>query len=654
MVPAGILREACTLTNFRSTADITCTDNKYGHNSLREDKSMKRPERLTLTLTALSSISLALICPSAQAFDFGSGDFTGSFNSSLSLGASWRMEGANDDFLFHGNTGEPLGTGASVSTEDDGNLNYGAGDMTSLVFKGLHDLQLNYKSVGFFTRFKYWYDYELEEGNVAHGNSVNGYTPDQPLDDDGFSTLGSFKGIALLDAYFFTSFNAGAVPIDLRIGRQVVSWGESTFISNGINAANPVDVTALRRPGAELKEALLPVGMIYGSFGLTTNLNFEAFYQYEWARTELDACGTFFSHADPAPQGCNALTLTESIPDAEKLNPDDSLYHTDDDEPSNGGQYGVSLKYFAEALGSTEFGLYYMNYHSRTPFYAGVNGNIENPPVGVPLLDPNIKPRYTYQFPEDIHLFGLSFNTNLAGWSVGGEISYRPNMPLAINTIETTGAIAAGIQAPWSTQLDAALAAGNGGTVDGYDDVAFTQMQLTLIKSYYNVMGAGSFNLVGEIGGNYIDGMEDGQRYGRSSTFGIGAFEPVADPITGAPVSCNSTTAIGLTPNTVAQNCTNRGYITDYAWGYRLRASWNYSSVFWGVNLTPSVVWSHDVEGVSPAPNFNQGSKAIALALKGDYLQKYTADISYVTFFDGDYNTKTDRDFLALSVGVSF
>ncbi len=89
-----------------------------------------------------------------------------------------------------------------------------------------------------------------EVRDVPHGNFPNGYLADTPLSDDGMSNLNSFKGIALLDAYLYYSFDAGSVPIDLRLGRQVVSWGESTFIQNGINAINPVDVTALRRPGA--------------------------------------------------------------------------------------------------------------------------------------------------------------------------------------------------------------------------------------------------------------------------------------------------------------------------------------------------------------------------------------------------------------------
>ena len=293
---------------------------------------LKTSSRSALPAFALSSICLALLATPAQAIEFGSGNFRGTFDSSISLGAQWRTESADGDYLSAGNTGRPVGEGASVSTTDDSNLNYDRGDMTSLVFKGVHDLELTYKQFGFFTRFKYWYDYALDKNDVNHGHFPNGYVGGEPLNDDEFSKLSSFKGIALLDAYFFTSFNAGAVPIDLRLGRQVVSWGESTFIFGGINSANPADFGALTRPGAELKEGLLPVGMIFGSFGVTTNLNIEAFYQYEWARHEIPPCGTFFGRGDPVAQGCDALTLDVDIPDQEQLTDTGSMYHTADDE----------------------------------------------------------------------------------------------------------------------------------------------------------------------------------------------------------------------------------------------------------------------------------------------------------------------------------
>jgi hypothetical protein len=56
----------------------------------------------------------------------------------------------------------------------------------------------------------------------------------------------------------------------------VVSWGESTFLAGGINTINPVDVTALRTAGAELRDAFLPQNMLWANIDLTQNLSVEA------------------------------------------------------------------------------------------------------------------------------------------------------------------------------------------------------------------------------------------------------------------------------------------------------------------------------------------------------------------------------------------
>jgi hypothetical protein len=104
----------------------------------------------------------------------------------------------------------------------------------------------------------------------------------------------------------------------VRLGKQVVSWGESTFILNGINSINPIDVSAFRRPGAEIKEGLIPVNMFYVSQSLTDNLSAEAFYQLEWDQTVLDNCGTFFSSTDVVADGCDdnlrVLSKRSSLP----------------------------------------------------------------------------------------------------------------------------------------------------------------------------------------------------------------------------------------------------------------------------------------------------------------------------------------------------
>ncbi len=82
--------------------------------------------------------------------------------------------------------------------------------------------------------------------------------------------------------------------------------------------------------------------------------------------------------------------------------------------------------------------------------------------------------------------------------------------------------------------------------------------------------------------------------------------------------------------------------------------STDYANVFAGVNLKPSIAWSHDVDGYGPNGLFNEGAKAVSLAVDADFKNTYTAGISYTSFFGGDYNPTTDRDFVALSMGMSF
>lgn len=614
-------------------------------------KKYWQPKNTLLMASLLATVSLP-----AHAVQFSMGDVNGTFSSKLSIGASWRMDGQDKTLLSPGNTNDK--GRASSSVTDDGNLNFEDGDLISFVFKGRHDLELTYQNLGLFTRFRYWYDQELENGKRPHGNSLNEYTPDKTLDDSGFSDLAKSSGIELLDLYVYGSFDLGNVPLDLRLGRQVVSWGESTFIQNGVNIINPVDVSALRKPGAELKEALLPVGMLYMGAGLTDALSMEAFYQYEWKKTELDGCGTYFATNDVISDGCEILTVFSTIPDQIQATeegsfgpfpvPEQFLRRADDLEASDSGQYGLSFRYFAESLNSTEFGIYYLNYHSRTPIFSAVTSS--DPFTLAPLLGGN--PQYRAEFPEDIKLLGLSFSTNVGTWAVSGEISTRPDLPLQINTTHILHAVAVGGGlAPWSDVLDRADAAGEGGNVAGYDEKEFTQIQFTFLKFFDQVMGASRMTFVGEIGANHIGGLGSKSdanyvHYGRSPTYGIGSFQ-LEDGKT-----CEES---GTFPaNTNIANCTKEGYITSDAWGYRMLLAFDYSNAFAGVNLKPRIGWSHDVRGYAPAPNFNEGNKALSLALDADYLNTYTASISYTQYTGGDYNTINDRDFASISFGVSF
>ncbi len=100
---------------------------------------------------------------------------------------------------------------------------------------------------------KYWYDFELKDEHRLLYD----------IDDHNRKEGAKSSGAQLLDAFLYHNYSIGDLPGSVRVGKQVVSWGESTFIQNSINSINPMDVAAFRRPGAEIKEGLIPVNMLY-------------------------------------------------------------------------------------------------------------------------------------------------------------------------------------------------------------------------------------------------------------------------------------------------------------------------------------------------------------------------------------------------------
>ncbi|WP_321347838.1 DUF1302 domain-containing protein [Halopseudomonas oceani] len=560
------------------------------------------------------AIGLASFSGSAGAVNFNIGDVQGQLDSTLSVGVSVSTQNADKRFIHSLSGGE-----AAARTSDDGRLNYSSGDAFSKIFRGVHDLELRYGDSGAFLRGKYWYDFETKDGDQEYYN----------IDDSGRPPLVKGAGVALLDAFVYHNYFIGNNPGNVRLGRQVVSWGESTFIGNSINSINPIDVAAFRRPGAEIKEGLLPVEMLYISQGLTENLSMEAFYQLKWHPYAIDNCGTFFG-SDTLATGCidRLVVANNDRPQGDPTLNGQIIYRDrKDEEAKDEGQFGVAFRWFVPELNDSEFGFYAMNYHSRTPIYSNKIG------VGTGLGGLAGGAGYFFEYPEDIRLYGLSFQTSVAGTSLGGEISYRPNMPMQITTGNMS--VSALQQNPAVVGRDSF----EGNVNHGYDRKGFYQAQVTAIKFIERVLGASRLALVGEAGFNHIEGIDHkngGTFYGRDSLFGM------------------SPQANGTCPVTSASNnwCEFDGFYTSNSWGYRVRAKLDYSNVFAGINLSPTLAWSHDVEGYGP--NFSEDGKSVSVALNADYANKYSASISYTDFFDGKYNTAVDRDFAAVSFSVSF
>lgn len=373
----------------------------------------------------------ACISTSASAVTFHIGEIEGQFDSSLSIGASWSVRGADPDLVGNANGGNGF-----TQTSDDGRLNFKKGETFSKIFKGIHDLELKYGDTGVFMRGKYWYDFELKDEN----------RPWKDISDHGRKPAAQSSGAQLLDAFIYHSYSLDDLPGTLRLGKQVVSWGESTFIQGGINAVNPIDVAAFRRPGAEIKEGLIPVNMLYASQSLTDRLSAEAFYQLEWDQTVVDNCGTFFSSADVVAEGCDnnyhildATTVNTLIglqPVLSSLGvqiEQEGLIvpRGGDRDARDGGQFGTALRWMGD---EAEYAAYFINYHSRLPYLSMQNANMADitaaaTTFGGALAAPILlgRGKYFFEYPEDIQLYGLSFSTTLpTGTAWSGELSYRP------------------------------------------------------------------------------------------------------------------------------------------------------------------------------------------------------------------------------------
>ncbi len=657
---------------------------------------------MTTTFLKRLPLALAIATGSVQAFEFSAGPVDGVIGTSISYGMAFRTEDPDPDQIAKYGTSDlvPDANGSSYNF-DDGNLNYEKGDVYTNVLKANVDLELVYDNMGGFFRGKAFYDAAIMDSDPAFTDGFNDATKDA-----------AGKGFDLLDAFVWYNFDIGDTPVSARLGRQVLSWGESTFIQGGINSINPVDASAARKPGVEIKEVLLPVNLAYTSIGLTDDLTLEAFYQLEWEKTRIDPCGTFYSTTDFVADGCGPVVLGgtagqevfldlreqelatgiidlahRSAPMAERLA---------DIEAKDDGQFGLALRWYSEELGDTEFGLYYMNIHSRVPLISGfsanplldTNGDGENDTAVNPSNVGSAFPQYQISYPEDMKLSGISFSTTTSGGlSVGGEVSLTQDRPIQHNSFEL---LLAGNLLPTSklfkqryeeasgntldltdmAQIATAKATLAGEAFDGFDRFDVVQAQVTVIKFVDQVLGASRLTLAAEAGVTHIPDLPslDDARYGRSGAFGIGSFDPVGldlngDNVADALLTCDASETGSASAgvdgaagsNETPANCTNDGYVDKTSAGIRVRGALDYSNAFLGVNVRPKFAFGYDVgNGPEPGSQFVDGRIQTTLGVDFEYLNTYTGGIAYTTYSGGDYDLLNDRDNVSLNIKATF
>ena len=654
------------------------------------------PKNSTLKFAVLSALmSVHGLSVAAGAFE-GPAGIEGRWAMEVTVGASMRTKDADESLVFIGNGGK-----ASSGTVDDGNLNYSKGDVFNAVAKAVGELELKKDNYGVFIRAKAFSDFHNRSNRVPHGSSNNGFRPNEPLNDNGFDKGTKFEDAQFLDAYFFGNYEPLGKPLTLKIGNQVVTWGEALFVLGGVNQYSNFDSAALRRPGAQLKEVFLPIPQISANIQATDELSLEGFVQLNHEKVVADGCGTFFSQADLLNcnfQGApiNPGILSTPVGDIDFTGYDDQqsfsgggtitaggipidttlfsglgplagllggitglpadlsslnfrMAQLADRRPKDSGQIGLSGRYYAGEIG-TEFGAYIVNYHQRIPNLSlkktpsGFDGSLFN---GLELAGQSVVNPLSYFFDygsENIQVAGLSAATELFGYSVFGEVSYTKDFPAAYNTADLLkgGATGDGPLARYGDNAQFPV----GSILPGSKPLDKIQAQMSTIALFPRRLGASQVAVIGEIGAQMWRGIGDpftSERFGRSPAFGAGAHATYNGG------DCNA----GVNPN--SQNCVVDGYATETAFGYRILSVAQYPDAIFGVTLAPRIFFSHDFKGYSADGVFLEDRMNLGVGVRAEIQSaRYFAEMNYSMFNDKAYfDPFKDRDFLSLVVGAN-
>lgn len=230
----------------------------------------------------------------------------------------------------------------------------------------------------------------------------------------------------LLDAFVFTKFDLADMSANVKVGRHTVYWGESLLLGGAIHGVaysqSPLDLQkGFATPGVEAKELFRPLTNISGQIQVTDQLSVQGQYFLDWASARYPEGGTYLGPADfvfdgPVRQFAGGATfLTRGNPF----------------EPKKRGEWGVAMRYNPIWLDGT-LGLYYRRYADKLPV----------------VLRTGPAPSLTYNliYGSDIDLLGVSLAKQIAGVSIGAELSYRHNTPLNAPTlgVSPTGEMARG------------------------------------------------------------------------------------------------------------------------------------------------------------------------------------------------------------------
>lgn len=209
----------------------------------------------------------------------------------------------------------------------------------------------------------------------------------------------------VLDAFAFHQFQAGDVPINVKVGKMTQYWGEAIFSIMGIALAQAQGdwVKASMMPGAEVKELFGPTSQIYMQASLTKELSVSAYRSFlqTWHLDRVTDSGLYFSDG-PLYDGVDRLV---------GVGPRDPS-NLENKKLKN---WGVNARWTPQWFDGGTLGVYYREFDEQ------IIGGLQI------KVAPDFSMRYRDWYADDVSIWGLSAAKTIEGVSIGSELAYRRN-----------------------------------------------------------------------------------------------------------------------------------------------------------------------------------------------------------------------------------
>ncbi|MBA2965206.1 DUF1302 family protein [Ramlibacter sp. MAH-25] len=360
--------------------------------------------------TAIAAGALLACCGNALAMeiDTGNPDVSVRWDNSVRLNYATRVENRDPKI---GNS--PL--------SDEGTFSFDRGDAVSKRIDLLSELDVVYKKRhGFRISGAGWYDGAY--GSTSRSNPTFAAIPSYVNNQYSPLTKRFYGGPSgeILDAFAFTGFDAGNVPVQAKAGRHTLYWGESLFLGGHLHSVsysqNSLDLQkGFATPGTEAKELFRPLNQLSAQAQLTDELSVAGQYLLQWESARYPEGGTYLGPVDGVFNGPDRQFLSAAAGFANR----GPAF-----EPPQRGEFGLSARWSPKALDGGTVGFYYRRFADKLPQVL----------ITSPSTVPNGS-QYNLVYADGIDLFGASFAKNIAGISFGAEVSTRRNTPLFSTTL---------------------------------------------------------------------------------------------------------------------------------------------------------------------------------------------------------------------------